>query len=307
MPFVQAKCPECGGMLAVDNSKKAAICQFCGNAFVVEEAVNNYITNNITNNNFGAGAVVNIYADSEKDFVIEAGVLTKYKGASADVVIPDTVSKIGNHCFANSNIKSVVIPNSVNEIEYYAFEHCKSLTSITIPNSVTSIGSSAFSGSGLTSITIPNSVTRFFVDYAFSGCYNLTSIKLPSSITRIGKSMFYSCSSLTSITIPSGITEICDNAFSWCDNLSSIYIPPSVSTIHKYAFLHCNKLKAVVFEDAPLFLSAFKDTPYYEQLRMKEEQQAAQYRSKGLCQYCGGTFKGLFSKTCTVCGKLKDY
>ena len=65
MPFVQAKCPMCGGMLAVDNNEKAAICQFCGKAFIVEEAVNNYntynITNNTTNQNFGEGAVVNVY------------------------------------------------------------------------------------------------------------------------------------------------------------------------------------------------------------------------------------------------------
>ena len=65
MPFVQAKCPECGGMLAVDDSKKAAVCQFCGDAFIVQEAINNYntynITNNTTNQNFGEGAVVNIF------------------------------------------------------------------------------------------------------------------------------------------------------------------------------------------------------------------------------------------------------
>ena len=42
MSFVQAKCPECGGMLAVDVDKKAAVCQFCGEAFIVQEAINNY-------------------------------------------------------------------------------------------------------------------------------------------------------------------------------------------------------------------------------------------------------------------------
>lgn len=31
------------------------------------------------------------------------------------------------------------------------------------------------------------------------------------------------------------------------------------------------------------------------------------YRSKGVCQYCGGAFKGLFNKTCTRCGHPKDY
>ena len=37
------------------------------------------------------------------------------------------------------------------------------------------------------------------------------------------------------------------------------------------------------------------------------EQQKANLRSQGLCQHCGGTFKGLFTKKCTNCGKEKDY
>lgn len=42
MPIVSAVCPSCGGQLEVDNSKDAGICQFCGNAFITEKAVNNY-------------------------------------------------------------------------------------------------------------------------------------------------------------------------------------------------------------------------------------------------------------------------
>ena len=30
-------------------------------------------------------------------------------------------------------------------------------------------------------------------------------------------------------------------------------------------------------------------------------------KSKNLCQYCGGSFKGFLSKTCSICGKKKDY
>ena len=38
-----------------------------------------------------------------------------------------------------------------------------------------------------------------------------------------------------------------------------------------------------------------------------EERQRFAYRSQGVCQYCGGSFKGFFTKTCTNCGKVKDY
>ena len=71
---------------------------------------------------------------------------------------------------SNSNIKSVIIENSVTSIGSCAFDGCTSLTSVTIPNSVTSIGDNAFHGcTSLTSVTIPNSVTSIGI-YTFRGC-----------------------------------------------------------------------------------------------------------------------------------------
>ena len=31
------------------------------------------------------------------------------------------------------------------------------------------------------------------------------------------------------------------------------------------------------------------------------------YKECGVCQYCGGNFKGILTKKCSVCGKPKDY
>ncbi len=45
---------------------------------------------------------------------------------------------------------------------------------------------------------------------------------------------------------------------------------------------------------------------YQEDLR-KEETKRQEYRRRGVCQYCGGAFKGLLSKKCSVCGRSKDY
>ena len=44
MPFVQGKCESCGGILTVDPSLKAAICPFCGSAYVVQDSINYYNT-----------------------------------------------------------------------------------------------------------------------------------------------------------------------------------------------------------------------------------------------------------------------
>lgn len=72
--------------------------------------------------------------------------------------------------------ESVVIPDSITFIGNNTFNGCKSLTSVIIPGSVTSIGNDAFSGcTSLTSVTIPDSVT-FIGSEAFYGCSNLKSM-----------------------------------------------------------------------------------------------------------------------------------
>lgn len=47
MPFVQAKCTNCGANLEVDNSRDAAICPYCHTPYVVEKAINKKFLPNI--------------------------------------------------------------------------------------------------------------------------------------------------------------------------------------------------------------------------------------------------------------------
>ena len=63
MPLVDAKCTNCGGILSIDCAKDAAICPYCGSAYVVEKAIQNY---NISMNNLNAD-IVNIYAGNTAD------------------------------------------------------------------------------------------------------------------------------------------------------------------------------------------------------------------------------------------------
>ena len=40
---------------------------------------------------------------------------------------------------------------------------------------------------------------------------------------------------------------------------------------------------------------------------LAENYQRKQYKTAGLCRYCGGTFRGMFKKNCSKCGRPKDY
>lgn len=73
-------------------------------------------------------------------------------------------------------IEKIIIPDSAEIIEEFAFSGCSSLTEITIPDSIISIGYRAFyKCSSLTKINIPNSVTSIG-ECAFKGCESLKAI-----------------------------------------------------------------------------------------------------------------------------------
>ena len=185
MPLVQAKCTNCGANLEINNTLDAAVCPYCGAAFIVEKAINNYNTTNHIN-----AGVVNVYGGNSADFVIRGGVLEKYNGAATEVVIPNSVKIIGGHAFSGcKGITSVVIPDSVQEIGSGAFYDCAALTSVTIPNSVQNIGVWAFRECGsLVAVVIPDSV-KYIASETFSECTTLEAVTLPNSLKEIGHSV----------------------------------------------------------------------------------------------------------------------
>ena len=67
-------------------------------------------------------------------------------------------------------------------------------------------------------------------------------------------------------------------------------------------FNNINTYKQEQQELSPIAAEKFKKI-----VEEKQQQLMSERREQNLCQHCGGTFKGLFTKKCSSCGKEKDY
>ena len=180
---------------------------------------------------------------------------------------------------------------------------------VVVPAGVVAVGNGAFAGlKGIRSVTLPDGVTEI-EDRAFSDCHRLEQIRLPDSLQEIGWGAFSGCASLQKIPLPNGVKEIKVFAFSSCTGLQSIRIPDAVKSLDSGVFSYCTGLRKISFPrhkgmpDASVFPNA--QVEYRD--KAEEQQIRADRRKQGICEFCGGTFEGRFTKICTHCGRRKSY
>ena len=198
------------------------------------------------------------------------------KDYSGIITIPDKVVfsgrtlkviDISTYAFNESNIETIVLPNTLKSIGNCAFEASKKLQSISIPNSVDSIGSFAFgSCSSLKKAIIEDSMTPLGIDVtnSYAGIFRLCPIEylyIGRNIKRIishdGGASWYDnnmspfgfqefLSSQLSIELGDKVLTLCDNIFDGAKKLLSIDIPANVNSIGESAFRNCIALKEIV-------------------------------------------------------------
>lgn len=129
-------------------------------------------------------------------------VLNKYRGTSTRVVVPSTyngvpVTQIGGSAFGGlTNVKAVVIPDSVTTLGTAVFSGCKGLEEVVLGNGITQLTNSMFYNcTSLKGIVVPDSVTSMGM-YVFSGCTALEWITVPTTLTSINSLSFDKCTAL---------------------------------------------------------------------------------------------------------------
>ena len=203
------------------------------------------------------GAIVPIYTYTLDD--ANRATITGYSGNATALYIPGEIDghevvAIGDRAFENrTDLRTVMIPDSVTEMGGYAFNNCTNLSNVTLSKNLESMGISAFGNcDGLTQIEIPKSLDiggNYYLG-AFSDCANIKKVTFERGTTKIASSLFCGCTGIEKIDIPDTVTIIQDYAFKECKNLSTVNIPESVTEIGSKAFYECISLSNVNIPDS---------------------------------------------------------
>ena len=144
-----------------------------------------------------------------------------------------------NLYIAGEAVTDVNITASVTEIKPYAFYGFSGMKSLTLPDTIENIGKGAFyQCRGLENITLPCSATIETGD-SYSENFDLCDKISKVTLTKGNGVMVYNSqspwhdgkSALTEVVLSDGIESICDNAFKDCINLEFVTFPNNPYTL----------------------------------------------------------------------------
>lgn len=221
-------------------------------------------------------------------FQANPSALIQYPGGKTGAyAIPNHVSRIARNAFMGSTINSLSVPNSIGEIEEFAFDYVASITNVSFAEGVTNIRDYAFRRTGLKSIVLPDSVRS--IGFAAFECYDVTTVSIGSGLTNGGTQFWsplltnisVSPANLTyssidgvlynkmqteilrfppgrvgpfSYSLPRSVTRIGVSAFYGSAGLFSIFLPETLADIGDWSFANCASLTSVTIEGAPSYL-----------------------------------------------------
>ena len=265
---------------AINDTKCEHVCDCC----VTETQFHNFVDGQCSNCNYHKGTegleYTLKYSNSQEYYTLSnIGTMTDSR-----IIIPAfinglPVKEISDGVFENSNITSILIPDSVITIGQSAFKNSSSLRYITLGKNITKIEGQAFYGCNnlslvyyngnienwcniafsnssanpfcfashlyinneeVKNLVIPNTVTKIN-NYAFYNLISLETVKILNSVLEIGDYAFYNCSKVINVEFDSNLLHIGERAFQYC-KMPNLIIPDTVVSIDDYAFYNCIKL-----------------------------------------------------------------
>lgn len=186
-----------------------------------------------------------------------------YEKHVTTVVVPDSVTEIGDLCFSGDNyLVSLKLPDGLAELPYGALESCFRLIDFDLPQGLKKISASALQfNQYLTHLDLPGGL-REIEPMNFIGLFGLESLTLTDEneafvldetngllMTADGTRLLRCFSDIvpqTEITLPDGVKTIDPFAFHYDYDVRKIILPEGVETIGAMAFAMCPNLTEIV-------------------------------------------------------------
>lgn len=178
--------------------------------------------------------------------------IQKYISGS-NIIIPEevtsegsiySVSIIGAESFRDSDIISIILPDSVSCIGTRAFYGCESLVSVHMSDSIYAICDEAFRN--VKSIDSLDLEDASYIGFeAFRNCESIILITIPDSVTLMGDGAFYVCLKAVTVIVGSGMDEIPNRTFGYCTDLQNIEFKGTITVLGAYSFYMCESLASI--------------------------------------------------------------
>lgn len=162
---------------------------------------------------------------------------------TGELVIPSTVTSIGDYAFEGTDYSSVKLPNALKTIGNYAFNNLPLEQRLVLPGKVTSVGTGAFAGTKITGLSIPDGVKSIGA-HAFADTPIQGHLTIPDGVTDLGEGAFMN-TQISTAFLPNSVTTLSQGLFQGCSNLNLLYIPDNYTDMSNYAFDGCDALETL--------------------------------------------------------------
>jgi len=215
------------------------------------------------------------------------------------VELPDSVRRIGSLAFGGSKIVSIVTGGGLEYIGDQAFNSCYQLVTVLLGSYDYTLGQ------------MSEAPLEYIGNYAFMNCELLETIRIPESVRDIGSYAFrgtgiynaaltgvvyadnwlvdFNENIIETVSVHPGTKGIARYAFYNCRTLKSVTIPGSVEIICRGAFYGCCELESITLPDT---LSRIEDYTFYSCSKLKIKSLPPMLREIGRSAfYAVGTVK----------------
>lgn len=159
-----------------------------------------------------------------------------------NLVIPEGVTELEEHLFKGCReIETVSLPSTLKRLSASVFAFCTNLKEINLEN-IEVFGTKCLLATSITNVELQNA--RVIGQQAFCNCGALKSIRLPEEV-EMHYGAFAGCKGLSGeLEIPEGVEEIPENAFVNA-GVSKLKLPKSLRKVGPAAFMDCHKLSLI--------------------------------------------------------------